>query len=141
MEKVQEKKSIITMTAYRILLPLIVLGALFTGCGNDEPEKILDFRDDLVGTYDCLKYNSPNLDDTFATRVELVVEKDEDDPNSLLINDFVIPVDENGDYGPDFIEAGTQLELTFDGDNIDFRMQPFLINGLALPCIFIGEKK
>ena len=128
------------MKFYRIVFSLFMFAVLATSCGDDD-QKSLDFRDRLVGTYDCTKYNSTDLDDMFSSEAEIVVTKDPDNDNNLIINGFSIPVDEEGSYGPDLINANMNLELRFDGDKIDFRMQPHLVIGLALPCIFIGEKR
>lgn len=121
---------------------LVITTIFFFSCGGDDiPEKGIE---DFTGTYDTWKYKGVNADvdrDTlFASKVALEVIVDPLNSDNLLISNLSIPVDENGAYGPDFIRSDMQVELSFDNDEIFFIMQPFLINGIALPCTFIGPK-
>lgn len=121
-----------------LIFSFIVLG--LTSCG-DEESNINNNIESFVGTYDCTKYTGFDKNPNYASQTDLIVELDPDNEDHLLINTFSIPVDEDGNYGPDMIQSDMQLKLSFEGDSIFFEMQPFLINGIALPCIFEGEKK
>jgi len=121
---------------------------LFTFCsfllmscsGDDDTDKKLD---DFLGTYEVTKYNGFTVDPSTDTGVEMDLEVivDPDNEDNLLINTLSIPADENGAYGPDNLTSEMQVELYFEDNEIFFKMSPMLINGIALPCTFIGPKK
>lgn len=127
------------MNNIRIAFTVTIFSFLIFSCGGDEiPEKNLE---DYTGTYDCLKFTGIPLDSTFAVSQDLVVTVDPDNEDNLLISNLSIPVAADGSFGPTELNANMGIELYFEGDEIFFRMSPILINGIALPCTFLGEKK
>jgi len=127
------------MTNIRIAFSLIIFSFFIFSCGGDD-DPIEKGLEDYTGTYDVLKFNSFPLDSTFAVEQDLVVAIDPDNEDNLLISNLSIPVDEDGSFGPAELSSTMGIELYFDGDEIFFRMSPILINGIALPCIFTGNK-
>jgi len=129
------------MIIMKRFLYLALFGILLMSCsGDDEDEKKLD---DFLGTYTVTKYTGVNVDTTaqlgIAMDMEVII--DPDNSNNLLINNLSIPADDDGSYGPDQLSPQMHIELYFENDEIYFRMSPILINGIALPCTFIGPKK
>ena len=123
------------MKYYKIILPLLILTMGMISCGDDlitTPEAQEDFRDAFVGIYDCEKG---------STVIELEVSIDPDNENNLLVGPYSLPVDQEGSYGPEYIEQNTLIELRFDGDKIYYREQMDIINGIVLPCVLEGKKR
>ena len=133
-----DNKKCIDMNKLKFLITAVLFSLLIISCGGDDvPEKSLD---DYTGTYDCLKYTGVTLDSTFAVQQDLVVAVDPDNEENLLISNLSIPVAADGSFGPAELNSSMFIELYFDGDEIYFRMSPMLINGIALPCTFVGSK-
>ena len=126
------------MNSVKALFSFVIISIFLIACGGDDiPEKGIE---DYVGTYDTWKYIGIERDTSFAQQVMLEVIVDPDNSDNLLISNLSIPVDDDGSYGPDFIRSDMQVSLSFSDDGISFEIQPFLINGIALPCYFEGPK-
>lgn len=122
----------------RILIPFFSLLLLTVSCNDDDnPDLQTDFRDEFVGIYACEKG---------STIIELEVSKDPDNEQNLLIGPYSIPIDEDGSFGPANLETETSnfssvlIELRFNGDEIYYKEQKSIINGLVAPCELTGIK-
>jgi len=126
------------MYSLKAIFSLVIISIFIIACGGDDiPEKGIE---DYTGTYDTWKYIGIERDTLFAQKVMLEVIVDPDNSDNLLISNLSIPVDDDGSYGPDFLASDKQITLSFSDDVIFFEIQPFLINGIALPCYFEGPK-
>lgn len=122
------------MKIYRIIFPFFCAAILMTSCGDDDPVvlNMMDFRDEYVGTYDCVKG---------STTIELVVSKDPDNDQNVLIGPYSIAIDSDGDFGPETIDGSTVIDLKMDGTNIFFSEHKPIPNGIVAPCVMEGTKR
>lgn len=120
------------MKLLRIILPIFCLITIAASCSDEDPTLIQDFRDEYIGIYDCEKG---------STIIELEVKKDSDNENNVLIGPYSIPVDENGNYGPEVLDGSTVVHLEMDGENILFSEHKPIINGIVIPCVLEGKKR
>ena len=124
------------MKYIRIAFSLVLFTMMFS-CGEDDSIKNIE---EYVGTYDVLKTSGFPIDTRFGIRQNLEVIIDPNNSENLLISNLSIPIEDDGSFGPANLTPELSVELFFDDSEIFFRLQPILINGIALPCTFSGSK-
>lgn len=114
----------------------ILLSILFllVSCKKD-PVVEGDYREEFLGTYEALKSNKEFYNDPFAMDIEVeVTVVDSIDETSILVNDMLVMLNDDGTFGEGPLEGG------FVGDSIKFYTRP-IANGLILPCYIWGAIK
>lgn len=119
---------------------IILLLAFFLVCITSCSEKIEtdDYRLEFVGIYDCYKetfgpYPSPEI--------EIVVRIDSSSSDKIYVGEELVPIDENGIYGPGEIRPLHHYELRLQNDSIYLRTYQIIINGIVAPCTIHGIKR
>ena len=122
-----------------IFMVSTVLLFLLSSCAESEPS-FDDFREQWIGTYEGTKSNRGFDDNIFITSITFEVLIDEDSEDGLLINGTLVPISEDGDFGPDFIQGNLNYSVNFNGDDVRIEINVDNVLGLALPCFIIAEK-
>ena len=117
---------------------LIVLALLFS-CHNetvvdDDQRENEDYREEFVGTYDCIKNTS-----TIEVVIEVVMDSTSSD--KIFVGSDLVPISTDGNYGPENLRPDYNYEIRFVDDEIYIRSHRNIINGIALPCVFTGTKR
>lgn len=118
---------------------LIGTSILLWNCSDSEPEG--DFREQWVGTYEGTKSNRSFVDNVFTTPISFDVSIDESAVDHIIVNGISFEVDDDGNYGPDFLDGGSIIYTLRINDG-ELRLESNVINvvGLALPCFIIANK-
>ena len=78
----------------------------------------------------------------FTTEVEFEVVIDESSDNGLIVNGISFPIEEDGTFGPDFLNGGgTNYTLTIDEDG-ELRLEGgvFIQNGFGIACFITATR-
>lgn len=128
--------------AFKVLvLSLVALLIVCTSCSKDDPEEVTiptDYREAFVGVYDGTKSNMVFVDMPFIVNVVVTIEIDSTTLTSLKINDYSIPVDDDGVFGPDY-HNGQYYDLMIKGDSLSLYINEPM--GSAIPCFIEGVKR
>ncbi len=132
----------------RTIIISLAVSFLVISCSNPEitmeteMNSDLDYRAQWVGTYEGTKSNRSFDDTMFITEVSFEVTIDSESDDGLIVNGTSFPVDEEGNYGPDFLDEGQIIyTLRIDEDG-ELKLESNVVNvlGLALPCFIIANK-
>lgn len=116
---------------------LILLGLLVISCsGNLETSSPLDdYREQWIGTYQGTKSNTSLEDELMTTPISFEVTMDEATVDGLIINGTLVPIAEDGTFGPDFVEGASNYEVHFMEDgSVTIKINEIFPFGIALPC-------
>lgn len=117
---------------------LILLGLLIMGCTGDmetapPPD---DYREQWIGSYEGTKSNTSLEDELMTTPISFEVTMDESTVDGLIVNGTLVPIAEDGTFGPDFVEGGpSNYEVHFMEDgSVTIKINEIFPFGIALPC-------
>lgn len=127
---------------YLLFFSILATTILFSACGDVGLEEFpADYRVKWVGSYEGTKSNTSFDDDMFVTDLSFEVRLDPDSDDGLFVKDILLPVSEDGTFGPDVMNGGfTNYELTIEDDELRLSSFANFPNGIALPC-FIKARK
>ncbi|NNF22703.1 MAG: hypothetical protein HKN67_12235, partial [Saprospiraceae bacterium] len=72
---------------------------------------------------------------------ELLVRIDSSSSDMVYVGEELVPIDENGSYGPDELRPSYYYELRLQNDSLFLRTYQVIINGIVAPCTFYGVKR
>ena len=129
------------MNRFFYALLVLTFAFIITSCGDSGLYSTEDFREQWVGTYEGTKSNSSFEDTMFTTEVEFEVAIDEASEDGLIVNGINFPIDEDGTFGPGFLNGGgTNYELIIDDDELRLQIGELIPNGIALACFIIATR-
>ena len=133
------------MKNYISLMTLLFSAFILFSCSQDEdpitpedPSVPVDYRDEFTGEYESTKSSNSFEDILFTTDILVTVEKDSLSDTNVVVNGQIIPIDEDGNFGPDF-HNGQYFDLMISDGNLRLSINEVFPNGLALPCFILGE--
>ena len=132
------------MTRLFYLLLVSVFTLFITACSDSESTSEEDFREQWVGTYEGTKSNRSFEDTMFTTEVEFEVVIDEASENGLIVNGINFPIDEDGSFGPGFLEetnSNFSLRIVAGELSLESFVVSSNIPGISLPCFIIATRE
>jgi len=132
---------------FRTMFSALIISVLVVSCSPETSVEMdtntgLDYRTAWVGTYEGTKSNRSFDDTMFTTDVSFEVTIDTESEDGLIVNGINFPVDEEGNYGPDFLDEGQVIyTLRIDGEGV-LKLESDVVDvlGQAAPCFIIASK-
>jgi len=132
-----------TIEFFRLFLIMLV-GLLISSCSVNVETSIPpdDYREEWTGFYEGTKSNTSLEDELMTTPISFEVTLDDDTVDGMIINGTLVPISEDGTFGPDFVEGGpSNYEVHFKEDgSITMKINEIFPFGIALPC-YINARK
>jgi len=123
------------MNYFRSLLVVSFL-FIFNACSDSIETE--DYRIPFTGNYECVKQpNSIYLPDIL---VNVEVRIDSASSDKIYVNNDLVPISEDGTYGPDLLRHDYNYELRFKDDSIFIQSYVIIVNGIVAPCKLTGVK-
>lgn len=125
--------------AMRIFLIVSLAAITITSCNDAESD--IDYREQWVGTYEGTKSNTSFEDTMFTTPISFDLVIDENSENSIIVNGVLLEVTEDGSFGPDFLDGGSEnYTLRIDGGDLSIERINLGLPGPVIQCFILVTK-
>lgn len=123
----------------RILFFVSLGSLLIWSCDSSDTD--VDFREQWVGSYEGTKSSTSFEDTMFVTDIAFQVTIDEGADNHLIVNGVSFQVTEDGSFGPDFLDGGSDnYTLRIDGDDLSIERYGIGLPGPVNQCFILATK-
>lgn len=120
----------------RYTLLIVMFGLMLTACNKSS--ETADYRIPFTGNYDAYKAMGGPIPDI---NFDIVVTLDPESDDKIYIDSLLVPISEQGTYGPDLLQADFFYNLQFRNDSIFIRSHIIIPNGIVAPCVVKGVKE